>query len=80
MSFDTIDRQFRKPQTSKLECLGCSTTNGVEMENSRTQYHWEGDWDDPENPNRPIPLCRLCAAEHHLHWDYMWAEYRVGLL
>jgi len=55
-------------------------TAGVEMESSRTMYPWDGPEDDPDNPNRPIALCRECAKDHHQHWDAMWAEYRAGLL
>ena len=80
MTFDAIDRQFRKPQAPRLECLRCGTTEGVEMESSRTQYHWEGEWDDPANPNAHLPLCRPCAEFHHDYWDSMWAEYQSGLL
>lgn len=32
------------------------------------------------DPNNPILLCRLCAREHHKHWDEAWAEYHAGLL
>lgn len=64
----------------RLACLRCETTDGIEMESSRTCYHYEGEIDSPDDPNRPIPLCRLCAEEHHQHWSNMWAEYQSGLL
>lgn len=75
MGFDAIDRQFRKAEI-KLECMRCSATSGVEMESSRTAYHFDGPIDSPDNPNRPIPLCRLCAKEHHEYWTGMWADYQ----
>ena len=80
MGFDDIDRQFRRTRTIKLECLCCTRTEGVEMENSRTAYHFEGELGSLDDPNKPIPLCRPCAEEHHMHWDDMWAEWRAGLL
>lgn len=52
-------------------------TEGVKLEPSRTQYHWDG---KGENPNKPVWLCRDCAAEHHAHWDDMWEEYRTGVM
>jgi hypothetical protein len=81
VSFEFIDRKFaaRKPADIKLECercafLGTITTEGVQMENSRTTYHFEGIIGSPEDPNRPLPLCRSCAADHHAYWDSMWAD------
>lgn len=61
-------------------CLRCGGTLGIEMESSRTQYHFEGDWDSEDNPNKDIPLCRPCAKEHHADWDSMWSDYYGGLL
>lgn len=61
-----------------LRCLECDSIVGVKMESSRTCYHWDGSADSPDNPNRPIPLCRDCAEEHHAHWDYMWRDYYAG--
>lgn len=62
MGFDDIDRRFQPRKPVALECLCCGSTDGVEMESSRTCYPFEGDADDPANPNRPVPLCRPCAA------------------
>jgi hypothetical protein len=58
-------------------CLNCGSAEGVEMESSRTMYHWEGEGPDP---NRPLPLCRECAKEHHENWDDQWSDYYGGLL
>jgi hypothetical protein len=58
-----------------LCCERCGTLEGVSLEDSRTYYDWNGEGEDP---NRPIRLCRQCAAEHHDYWDAMWAE--SGLL
>jgi hypothetical protein len=68
-----------------LECVGCAfngavVTEGVEMESSRTMYHFDGAPGSPDDPNRPIALCREHATEHHANWDEMWAEHRSGLL
>jgi hypothetical protein len=79
MSFDDIDRRFR-PQRIKLECLYCGCVEGVEMEDSRTNYLFYGKPGDPDDPNRPVPLCRPCAKDHHNNWDHQWADYWQSLL
>lgn len=68
------------PAPPHLECLACGLTEGVEMESSRTCYHYEGEIGGPDDPNRPFPLCRPCAEEHHMNWNHTWAEYHAGLL
>jgi hypothetical protein len=61
-------------------CDHCGSLGGVALESARTAYHYEGVRGAPEDPNRPVPLCRECAVEHHAHWDEMWAEYHASLL
>lgn len=56
-------------------CEYCGNRRGVRPENSRTFYHFDGDFYAPENPNRDVHLCRSCADEHHAHWDAMWSNY-----
>lgn len=80
MGFDAIDRQFRRSQTVKLECLGCGRTDGVEMRSSMTAYYWEGAVDDPGNPNAPWPGCPACWEEHHAQMRSQWDDYYAGLL
>jgi len=80
MSFDSIDRRFKSKTPISLACARCYSTEGVEFESSRTQYYFEGEWNDPRNPNAPIPLCRACAKDHHEYWNDMWAQYYGGLL
>jgi hypothetical protein len=63
-----------------MQCMSCGSTEDVELENSRTCYHFEGNIHSLDNPNRPIPLCRECAKEHHEYWDGMWADYYRGRL
>lgn len=75
MSFDAIDRKFRKPE-ARLQCEACEGFDEVMMEDSRTMYPWDGDADDPNNPNRDIALCSTCAKSHHEYWDDRWAQYR----
>jgi len=58
-------------------CARCGSREDVRYEAARTQY--EPTEDDPE-PNADIPFCRPCAADHHEHWDGMWAEYYAGRL
>lgn len=70
-----------------MKCLGCDSTEGVQLEDSRTHYdlgpvtrYQRLMLDDPlnderPNPNAPIPLCRDCAAEHHSQWDERWDEF-----
>ncbi len=79
MSFDIIDRRFR-PKATSLACDRCLSTQGVAMEGSRTMYHFEGEIGSPDDPNRPVPLCRDCAREHHEFWDEMWNGYYGGLI
>ena len=82
------------PYTEELECSGwlygwgktkihlvcsyCGSKEGVQMEDSRTTYHYEGEIGGPDDPNKPLPLCRYCAKEHHAHWDDMWSEVNRG--
>lgn len=57
-------------------CCYCDEPEGeIEWESSRTAYHWKGEGLDP---NRPRPMCRRCAAEHHDHWDEMWSYANGG--
>jgi hypothetical protein len=74
--FDDINAQYRP--TPVLACIRCDSTDGVQMEDSRTMYHFEGELDSPEDPNKPIPLCRPCAADHHAYWNERWDDYRSG--
>ncbi len=80
MSFDSIDRQFRTKTLPSLACMRCAATDGVAVENSRTQYPFDGELNSKDDPNASIPLCRDCAKEHHEYWDSMWADYYNGLL
>jgi sucrose-6-phosphate hydrolase SacC (GH32 family) len=61
-------------------CEACGTTEGVEREDARTAYHFEGEVGSFEDPNRGVMLCRDHAAMHHAYWDEMWAEYHSGRL
>lgn len=55
----------------------CEARTGLAWESSRTGYERvEG---QPDR-NRPILLCRACAAAHHEDWDYQWQEYRRSVL
>jgi hypothetical protein len=57
------------------QCENCGSTEGVELEDSRTCYTHGTSDDGPNDPNRRVGLCRPCAKEHHEHWDSMWADY-----
>lgn len=75
--------QQRKAEIAVKEnrgCLCCGEAIGVELEDSRTLYPHEGEIASEDDPNKPIPLCRRCAIEHHKHWDDLWDEYYRGLL
>lgn len=64
-------------------CERCGKLWGVKPESSRTCYHVEGIQgreNTPVDPNRCVRLCRDCAYDHHLHWDYQWDEYYAGRL
>jgi hypothetical protein len=68
---------FGAPSFPPTLCEHCGSVEGVEWEESRTQYEWDG---KGENPNRCRALCYECAKEHHAHWDDMWKEYYGGVL
>ena len=89
-----MDDFFAKVVTKEIPppadgtCEHCGGTEGLQWEDSRTQYdttplegHWTRfdrilrDIDPPEDPNRPRLLCRPCAEEHHSYWTEMWNEY-----
>jgi len=61
-------------------CVGCDADEGVAMESSRTAYHYEGPKAGPDDPNKPVPLCRACAEDHHNYWDEMWSYHYDGRL
>lgn len=66
-----------------MKCEHCGSTEGVELEDSRTCYasversRYERlcleDPLDPPDLNDPVLLCRECAAMHHEFWDEMWS-------
>jgi hypothetical protein len=58
-------------------CERCGNKEGVELEDSRTMYHWDG---KGENPNRSVFLCRACAEDHHDFWEAQWSDYHSGRL
>jgi hypothetical protein len=62
------------------QCECCGTSEGVELEDSRTCYMHGTTDDSAEDPNRQVALCRECAKEHHEYWDSMWADYYAGRL
>lgn len=63
------------PIDQRPKCEMCDTREGVELESSRTAYHFTGLRGGPDDPNKPVMLCRTCAKEHHEYWTEMWAEY-----
>ena len=60
-----------------LTCYGCGSTERVQLEPSLTRYPWDGMGTDP---NRDLPLCEHCGAEHREYWEERWADYYAGLL
>jgi len=84
LDFEGAHRRFRELLLGppKRVCQHCATHAGldatyqcrdqdIQLEPSRTAYPWDGQGEDP---NRPIPLCRPCAEEHHKHWDAMGGQ------
>ncbi len=79
--------RIERPKPVPGACEYCGATEGVQLEDSRTAYDTSrldtatrleriADRDDPpEDPNRPVWLCRPCAEDHHSYWDEMWAMY-----
>lgn len=61
-----------------MECehkdnLECECSGPVTSQNSRTAYHFTGEPNSPEDPNRNLHLCEAHAKLHHEYWDDMWA-------
>lgn len=63
-----------------MKCDHCDSTEGVEMESSRTAYHYTGEPGSADDPNKPVPLCPPCADDHHSYWDSLWDNYYRGLI
>lgn len=47
----------------------------VSLRGARTQYHFEGVIDSPEDPNRHFAACEEHSAAYDEYWDEMWADY-----
>ena len=74
--YSLLSRYFQRIASGHI-CEHCSTVFGLDHEESRTMYHWEGEGEDP---NRSLLLCRQCAILHHDFWDEMWDQYNAGRL
>lgn len=68
-----VERLVCEGFDSPCEVVGPTVT----PQDSRTQYVWDGQGEDP---NRDRNLCPDCAKHHHKHWDEMWGEYYSGRL
>jgi len=76
-------RQHRLNLLSKRDagiCESCDATEGVKLRPARTAYHWEGDENSDDNPNRDWMGCETCDQLDEEYWDEMWSEYNSGRL
>ena len=58
----------------------CGVFSGLSLEDSRTNYSWQGKLNDAKNPNRDRLLCEKCTELHHEFWDEQWRDYYAGRL
>ena len=55
------------------EIGGCS--GKVEIHKAMTSYHFKGEVNSPEDPNRDFLACEVHYEDYRLHWKEMWDEY-----
>ena len=47
----------------------------VKLREAMTQYHFEGEANSPEDPNRDFLACEAHWERYEEHWSAMWADY-----
>lgn len=47
----------------------------VKMYSAMTQYHFEGNKNSPEDPNKDFAACEEHYDFYYDHWQEMWGEY-----
>jgi len=47
----------------------------IRVRHAMTAYHFEGEKNSPEDPNRDFYACDSCYAAYVEHWTWMWEEY-----
>ena len=56
-----------------MKCEYCGEPD-AKIVKAMTAYHFEGERNSPEDPNRDLTLCEQCKWEYEDHWEEMWAE------
>lgn len=69
MGFDAIDRQFRRPEPVKLECVRCGSTDRVEMSCSVACFDGATQKMTVVTPSQP-----LCFAHQRDNSNAVWNE------
>lgn len=47
----------------------------VELRHAMTAYHFEGERNSPEDPNKDFLCCEMHYEEYCKHWKEQWDEY-----
>lgn len=52
----------------------------VKLRHAMTAYHFEGEPNSPEDPNKDFYACEACWIEYRDYWQERWDEYYSGIL
>lgn len=78
--FLTTYKNPPSPEPRRMSCEHCfysDEDDDVRVIPAQTAYHWVP---GEENPNRPLLLCAVCAADYMSYWKERWDEYYAGLI
>lgn len=71
----------------KCECENVPMTDekslcegDIKLRRSMTAYHFEGDINSKEDPNREFYSCETHWHEYREYWKSMWDEYHSSIL
>jgi hypothetical protein len=68
-----------KCEYERLDAEGKICCGGdIKLRKAMTAYHFEGEKNSEEDPNRDFYACEDCYKEYTDHWTWMWDEYYAG--